>query len=819
MKRMCERGRSGQRSEQGIALVPTMLVVSGLAIFTMALMTGVLSNNRTVVHQSDEYQLSSSVESVGTLAVESIWSAYLDDQGGFAGSIASFRTFLDNLGIAPDAGTQPPGANEGFDWMNNTQLAGDGTEFQGIGVDSVRIVRRDVLSDASQLFVTVTAHTDRGGDAATPRLNRAIQMVYTIEPSDFEGFEYAMLANNVNCIFCHTQVDSAERYFDLGQFDFDGDGNPDGVDLNNDSYYDYERARVGTLESLMIRHNMDGITTAVNDADTNSLVAGTIYTRGGVLMHDGTPVSPSDWSDLTFKAYETWDDGDKAYILEDNFGLSIQDLAPGAVGEQFKNFYENYPTTQAAMWDGNLPTSFPAPIPDNGGKDPLTGLPDPAAIGNRLVDDAEFYDLASSARGSVSVAKPVGVPAGALNVSPSGDTLNDIVEYATALFVGNQTNINDSVSGNVIMTGTASDPIVLDGTVAIDGDLIINGYVKGEGSLVVRGNIYIPTDLQYLDGSQVDADGDPHRTFGVASDGTTNALGLTAGGNIIMGDFLRPSSLKYDKTYVVPPASQMITGNPDTGDPMVDLWSFSLAEMSLFNRGEWAKTQEYLPADAAEAALPAGSWTAANPNYVADYVPRYYGHGDDTIIPIYNKNVWYDVATQSWHGTEEVPTGWDASLLTYVDPTDPSDPYLFDSSGDPIAVNYSLKPQGEWVPDDFYKLTVNVFQSTGYRPLGKAMSIDGLLYTNNAIFGIVQRATTFYGRMVVNGSLVAADLGMLVPGFEDPTNFLRTNIPNSDFATGLQLNYDERVKDLLDIRNGTRVQLKRTLWNPTANLQ
>ena len=266
-----------------------MLVVSGLAIFTMALMTGVLSGNQTVVHQSDEYQLSSSVESVGTLAVESIWSAYLTDQGGFAGTIGSFRAFLDTLGIEnDDVGVGPPNAQDGFDWMNNTMLAGDGTEFQGIGVDSVQIVRRDVLADASQLFVTVSAHTDRGGDNVNPQLNRAIQMVYTIEPADFEGFEYAMLANNVNCIFCHTQIDSAERYFDIGQFDLDGDGTPDGVDMDGDGVYDYERVRVGTLESLMIRHDMDGLS-AVNDADTNSLVAGTVYTRGEVLLHDGSP--------------------------------------------------------------------------------------------------------------------------------------------------------------------------------------------------------------------------------------------------------------------------------------------------------------------------------------------------------------------------------------------------------------------------------------------------------------------------------------------------------------------------------------------------
>lgn len=802
-------------AREGIALVPVMLVVSGLAIFTMALMTGVLSGNRTVSSQSEEYRLSCSVESVATLAIEAVWSGYLESQGGFAGTSNSLRVYLDSLGIEDSYDLdhpEPPLANEGFDWLASTQLAGDGASFEDTRVDQVRLVRRDILPDATELYVTVVA--DAGGEGAV-QPNRAVQVLYTIEPDRFDGFDYAMLSNNVNCIFCHTQVNSVEKYFGNAP----GDG--------------YERVKVGTLESLMLRHDMDGLAGAINDADSDSFVAGTVYTRGSVILHDGTPVSSSDWSDLSFRGFEfdVHPDSsgvDKGYLVEDAWGNLVHgpfDPA-GTPPEAFENFYTNYPSDPALMVDGNLPMNFPAPIPDNGGIDPGTGLPNPSAASNRLVDDSEFYDLASTAKGSVSVAKPAGLPGGVLNVRPGNSAFTDIGDYAAALFVGNSTTLSSnggSVSGNVIMTGSATDPIVLDGTVAIDGDLIINGYVKGEGTLVVRGNVYVPTDLQYLDGREVLEGDDPSaptgpRTFGVAQDGTRNALGLTAGGNIVVGDYLRPSSIKFDHSYVVPPPGQFISGNPDSGDPMLDLWSFSLAEMSLFNRGEWAKTQQILPADATEAAGPSSGWTATNPGYVADYVPRYYRHGEDTVIPIYNKNVWFDAATATWHGDEEVPIGWDASLLTYVDPSNTSDPVFYNPDGSPRAVSYELQPQGEWVPDSFYKLTVNLLQSTAFRPLGKPLSIDGLMYTNNAIFSIVQRATTYYGRMLMNGAIVAADLGMLAPGFEDPWNVTGTNTPLGNFATGLQLNYDRRVKDLLNVRNPFQVRLKRTLWNPTANL-
>ena len=57
-----ETQRTNDRA--GIALVPAILVVSGLAIFSVALLTAALSGSRTVVHQGEDYQVSSAVESV-----------------------------------------------------------------------------------------------------------------------------------------------------------------------------------------------------------------------------------------------------------------------------------------------------------------------------------------------------------------------------------------------------------------------------------------------------------------------------------------------------------------------------------------------------------------------------------------------------------------------------------------------------------------------------------------------------------------------------------------------------------------------------------
>ncbi|MEW6071923.1 MAG: polymer-forming cytoskeletal protein [Planctomycetota bacterium] len=785
-------------ARRGIALVPAMLLVSGLAIFAMALLTTVLTGKRTTTHQSDDFKLSSAVESVAILAVDEIWSGYLASQGGAADSIDTFRFYLLGMGI-PDSGPGgPPKKDEGTDLLPLLGLPAGGAapaRFNDVNVDSLRMVRRDA-GESTQLFVTVSASTSRGQGILNPVLNRAVQQVYTVEPEDFAGFDYAILANNVNCIFCHTSVDSVDRQFNL----------------DPDEYGSFPRVKVGTLESLVLRKDLEGCTWDVTDGDADSFVAGTVYTRGLATDHAGSPIA--DWGALTFKGYAFDADGN---IVQDSGGeMSICDFVPaGDPPGSGENLYLDYPTEYAEQVDGSLPRHFPPPIPDDGGIDPDTGLPDTTGAENRLVDDFEYAAIASTADGAIT--------AGILNVTDHDEILDTPLDLGMAVWFGNTSSIQQSVVGNVILTGTPDNPITIDGTVAIDGDLMINGYVKGEGALIVRGNVYAPTDIVYLDGREYvegDVPGSPTgpRTFGIAPDGTRNALGLAAGGNVMIGDYQRPAKLQWDWTYETPGKYETISGNPDTGDPMLDDWSFALSELAIFNRGEWARTQPMLPGAPGEADLDPSQWTAVNPDYDPDYVPRYYGYEDDTILPFFNRgDVYYDVSTRSWRAIVEVPIAWDPAVLSYADPTDPADPYLYNADGTPKAARYALQPTNGWIENDVYKTAVEYFSDQ--HAWGDPIRIDGLLYTNNSIFTIVNRDERPLGTMVVNGALVAADLGVLVPGVSDPGGYLANHSPLSDFAIGLQLNYDRRVKNMLNVANPYQVQLKRTYWNPTANIQ
>ena len=780
---------------RGSALVPTLIVVAALATLGLAMLSSSLDGARTVNFEDDEYSLTSAVESVAALAAENLWTGFLALDSGTPGSIAQFRTFLDGQGVLNDpnslSGTgTPPNAQQGTEITSILNLPAGGLGgalFDSVQVDAVRIYRLDDLgSESTQLYFTVSASTQRGQGIVNPVLNRGLQVLYTVEPQVFEGFEYGLLSNNVNCIFCHTQVDTVERYYNQDPALFGS----------------FERVRVGTLEALMIRHDMDGKHWLLNDYDADSYIAGTLCTRGAATDHDGVPIA--DWNALSFGNFD-FDATGK--IVQDAWGnMCSGRFSPAGLPLQpLENLYLDYPLVYSQMIDGPLPDYFPAPIPDDGGA--WAGGGNPADAGNRRVDDSEFDALAQTAEGAIV--------AGILTHKVHGDNITTVGEYAEALFVGNVPSLGSVTDGNVVLSGTEANPIVIDGTIAVDGDVIINGWVKGTGAIIARGNIYVPTDLHYLDAT----DGAGGRIFGLAPDGTDNALGLSAGGNVLIGDFMRPTVLQPNMTRLEPGKYLTVTGDAGGG------WSFSLAEMSLFNRTEWARTQPMLPAPGGEAGQPPATWSVPNPEYTKynppggePYVPRYYQFGPGDDVPIYNRgNIGFDPATGTWMGDTEVPLEWDLTLLDVMDPGNPSDPYLYDALGDPIASLCQMTPTNTWISDALYKKSIEYFEDT--RVWGESMKIDALVYTNNAIMATINRVSPFTGQMLLNGSLICADLGMLVPSHRDAsTAGTPANPPGSEYQIGLQLNFDRRLKDMLNVRNPLQVTLKRTRWDPTANM-
>ena len=767
-------GRSAMAGRRGSALLAAMILVGALAVLLLSLLATGVSGTRSVAGQDDDLRLTGAVESAGSVAADHIWSAYLRSQGGAAGNLASFRTFLDGFGI-PDSGPGPlPPADAGIDVLPDLGLpiARGSTELDRVKIQGLHVARQDD-AERTELVISGIADSNRGGPGAKPQPTRAAQIVYTVEPAPFPGFDYGILSNNIDCVFCHTVIDSAPRAYDT----------------DPRKWGTFDKVKVACLETLMLR--VPARAGNIGDSAADSLLAGTLYTRGTATDQHGNLITDAGWETNTAQS-----------SFFDAAGHLLQDAAGNLIPNHFlpqrdstvagANLYLGYATNYANQADGPLPASFPPPFPDDGGNDP-----NHTGAGNRKVDPDEFAAVAQNAHGRISGTIYLGAP---------GVRITTPAALARATTVGNRSSLDSTApAGNVILTGTVDHPIVIDGTVAIQGDVMIQGWIKGTGTILASGNVYVPGDLRYLDGRTYLPDDPPGHpsgpvTFGIAQDGTQNTLGLAAGGNVMVGDYLRPAS------WGSPGPDDMVNGTTTGG------WNFSLAEISIFNRSEWAHTQPLL-CGANEDPRDPSTWTVQNPGYIPDYVPRYYQFGPGDAIPIFNlADLHYDPAKMTWIGAE-MATDWDPNFLTIVDPSDHTNPILYDPrTGDPRATVLEISPQDGWISDAVLKGDMQSQKAA--RQEGDPMRLDGLYYTNNAIFGIVARDDRMKGKLVVDGSLVCADLGLLAPG--NNTSGGADTVPGSPFSVGLRLNYDERTKSMLNVTNPNQVMIRRALWRPTA---
>lgn len=537
--------------------------------------------------------------------------------------------------------------------------------------------------DRISVDVSVERRVERGLDlllfAAEARAadgaRRSAELVLRLGSPPYPGLSFALLARNASCIFCHTRIDDARRFHGGGAGS-------------------YPRVKVATLEALSLRSNCD------------SLLAGTLYVRGHLLSKTGVelPAPPGGSAGLQG---ETLDESDGTIV-----GRPLVDLTDGTPARiPFAGFYKHYPADPDQQFDGPLPDTFPPVVPD----------PD----GNRQVNDGEWAARTAGLRGRVSGGVIVTVPAGR---TWSGASLPSR---------GNASELPGGLPGtHAILVGTSSDPLRIEGDVAVDGDVVISGAVRGRGALLVRGSLYVVGDLTYEDGA--DAGG---RTFGRASDDGENAVAYAAAGSILVGPY----------------------GTDKQGLPVTDeaLTGFTGQQLALFNRMEWTKSQPWFDP---VAGLPTERNTGvANSAWEPGHLPRYYVLDAAASPQMFLGGRW-DNDRQAWVGKEKGDP--DARI---------------DLSGKTAGRDYvvhPLDPQGWISPDTLRRLQTAQESSRVPGPL----QLDGLFYTSNAMFLMARSSTSCRGQVVLNGAIVAADAGLLVPG---------------SGGVGLQLNYDARTSRLL----------------------
>lgn len=756
-----------RRNQDGIALVFAMLAIIVILGSMGLVMAGVQRAKNETDHAYNTVLLEEAAQAGIDLAVEQLWNDYKVSSGNTTGNVASYKYYLNNTASLPinedlnfngtkDVGEEGNG-DATFDRLPNgvgqygksilsepLAFKKPGTETVLATIDDVTISRYDTVYD-SRLTVRSTASLNGATKTAV--------QVLRIGGSPFDHGQFAILANNISCILCHAEIRSLE------------------LERNTDAslYGTFDRVKVAALESLLVR----------TGSEPDSRVAGSVYTRGRVYQPNGTQYTAAGLASTGFDAYAFSSDDGK--IKQSATGAMTTANLANAVkntdGElaQFANLYMEYPSDAELQTDGPLPGTFPAPYPDEDG--------------DRVVDDAEFDVIVNTANGSIDFELGELDPSGAITNGVAygipeggvytGTTLPNSSNSALASL-----STEGYYDGNLILIGTTQDPIKINNTVAIDGDLVIKGPIEGEGKVLVRGNTYIIGDVTYND-----APGQ----FGTSPSGETNAFALVSGGSVMMGDYTTirgvnhssqntaqfPTWSEYsihtrDKTRTNSITRSGVTQSlkwgyfdPWSTDPNKVVsgkpgqqFSFTMSELQLFNKMEVKKA-------------------VADPNYT----PRFYGLRESQ-----PNNIWlYD-------NVDEHAVRYDYSGVKLV-----SD-YLV-QKGYPLSIlnraaYHYLNPDGNWISED--QLRQYWYDDEMTRPsAGRDFKFDGLLYSNNSIFNIVRSMERHYsntkGRMTIRGGVIAADLGMFVPG-------------------GLRLHYDPRVERFLNVADTEQVVFARAAF-------
>ena len=154
-----------------------------------------------------------------------------------------------------------------------------------------------------------------------------------------------------------------------------------------------------------------------------------------------------------------------------------------------------------------------------------------------ISDLAEYIKYAQDSGGSLSGGISYKLDANGNVTQSSLGTINAHYDGT-----GPSGNPNLADRGALVLEGTASNPIVINGPVVVDSDVIIRGYVKGQGTIYSGRNIHIVGTIQYVNApSWPHPDNNPEATS--QANMSKDLLGLAAKGNIVMGDYTLSSWL------------------------------------------------------------------------------------------------------------------------------------------------------------------------------------------------------------------------------------------------------------------------------------
>lgn len=829
-----------ERRNRGSALFYSLVMVTLVSAASMTTFGYARSSTRASSAQLTRARLRGQAECALADGIQQVWTSYLLYRGwqttGATGSLGKAKTCVDYVGwLTGTNGTS--GTVTKPAWSQNTlyhlplsssgssypvKVAGGGSEPATVDL-TLQWQPYPATGNPAYAIMKLTASaTTPGADSVT------LSGTYNVGAAPWPGLQFGLLSNNINCIFCHAHFDNVARVYNPGT----GQS---------------PRVRVASLQNLIVRTtsgtNDDCDTTIAGTLYTYrnvySSINGTQLSYGRQAASGSTPMGLSYGGSGTgpdVQFYTISNTGTINEPLTKNTWPTPPTTTPTIPNQ---NLYLNYPQASNAQPDGQVPQDFPSIVADSNFN---SYVDDAEWISQVSVWQGQNASLATTnglSGGSLTVANATVVPFGTTS-SLGATSTSTFPTSGTPVTVTNGLAPN----ANYILIGTQANPITINGTVAFPGDVVVMGVIQGTGNIVARNNLYIPSDLVYNDPGLGGTSFSGTRTFG---NGGTNAVAYSAGGNVLIGNTIGTAS---DGTAPYWTASGATSGTASpqnykataTGGGS-SIGAFTVAEMATFNRDEWAKTQQSLigPGGVTVSNLPSNGGT-----YQAGYRPRFYTEANGAVyvaatLPAAQQSSggttgWYwNPTTGSWKnsgsgGAADIPSyGSTSNGMNILNPAYvPSDanpaPTALDAASPGVAPAVLSSSPGfysssaafttpstaqslgpwlgtsttraslgaaapvQWINEaNLYNMVANGLTSTG-RQLNKnlPLEIDGLVYTNNAIFSIAKSGDNTGGKLLVNGSLVAADTGLLAP-------------------TLLNLNYDVNTSKYINVSDPTQI--------------
>lgn len=302
----------------------------------------------------------------------------------------------------------------------------------------------------------------------------------------------------------------------------------------------------------------------------------------------------------------------------------------------------------------------------------------------------------------------------------------------------------------------------------------------------------------------------------------------------IANSYINPNQMDIAPTITLPAGADLtaLASGSLTKSPTGANWggtnfaNFTVEQFAYFNRNELMKVMPKLPSGDPTLASSYTTSAANNPSYDPNYVPKFYSMykynpaAPATTPPlafIYNGSTYtYDSSAANnshWNGTD------DPHVYDYFTSIDNMPAGSISTAAKEGRTIINIHP--EWIPpatmmriiSDEQDKHVPVIADPQYGAATSSLStayqipdrrLDGVMYTNNAIFCVERKQSNYYnpatgtwskvaaksgGYMQVNGALIAPDTGILVTG-NAANNFTNDSSNRQAFL----INYDARVK-------------------------